>query len=95
VGTAGSELDWSLREEDEDEEEEEEEFLGFGVLGLCFFRCVWEEESVASGAVIDRDAAGAGAYLQCVVAAMCGGGGEKRAGAVSSVGLLVKGKPCG
>jgi len=30
-----------------------------------------------------------------VVAAMCGGGGEKRAGAVSSVGLLVKGKPCG
>ncbi len=60
MGTAGSELDWSLREEEE-EEEEEEEFLGFGVLGLCFFGCVWEEEFVASGAVIDRDAAGAGA----------------------------------
>jgi hypothetical protein len=62
VGTAGSELDWSLREEEE-EEEEEEEFLGFGVLGLCFLGRVWEEESVVSGAVIDRDAAGAGAYI--------------------------------
>jgi len=46
-----------------EEEEEEEEFLGFGDLGLCFFGFLWEEESVASGAVIDRDAAGAGAYL--------------------------------
>ncbi len=39
MGTAGSELDWSLREEEE-EEEEEEEFLGFGFwdcvfLGVC------------------------------------------------------------